>query len=321
MEKAKMKPVSITALALFFSFSLLTVPSDCLGSYDVIVVRGDVPTDYIVASIYSSTKKIPLVLLDPEEIQSDIRSELSGYMREGNRMLLIIGGKNAISVGVENELSSMGFIVSRLWDWNRYGTAARVSIDLWGESDEVVITNGENYDYFLLAQRVALIRGEPILFIKNETITMETADALMRLGTKSVVLVSQNDNAASTLRSLGLSVDMVETTPKSLEFETESEPVNLGFYALLIGLLAVIAFLSFKFWKARKVSVMLLTDDEEKIVEILKMRGKTEQSKLSKLTGFSKPRISRMLMSLEERGVVERERYKKTFKIKLKSKF
>jgi len=63
-----------------------------------------------------------------------------------------------------------------------------------------------------------------------------------------------------------------------------------------------------------------MTDDEEKLIELLRMHGKTEQNKLAGLTGYSKPRISRMLRSLEERGIITRERFKKTYKIKLKPK-
>jgi len=315
----KPKTVSVGICAGFVWLVLFPALAGSVSFYDVIVVRGDMPTDYIVASIYASTKKIPLVLVDPDNIQSHIRNELAGYSDRGYQRLLIIGGESAISSNVENDLNFMGFTVSRLWDWNRYGTAARVSIDLWGEADQVVITNGEDYGGFLLAQLAALDRGTPILFIRNSTVPMETSDAISKLGAKSVILISGDAGASDALRSLGVVVETIETV-SSGSVAGESQEPDLQFYVVLSLLLIVIILLSVRFRKGRKAPVFILTEDEEKLIEILKIHGKTEQSKLAGLTDFSKPRISRMLRSLEDRGIIEREKFKKTYKIKLKHK-
>ena len=305
-----------------FSFILMS-PLLCsaTNTYDIIIVRGDMPTDYVVASIYASTKKIPLVLVDPDSIQSHIRSELIGYRNGGYQRLLIVGGESAISGNVESDMRSMGFIVNRLWDWNRYGTAARVSIDLWGSADQVVITNGEDYGGFIIAQKLALEKGVPILFIKNSTIPTETIDAINRLGAKSAILISIDPEALNALKSLGISAETVETMPPSGTpgNEIENKPDFL-FYATLVLLLAAIILLSAKLIKRRKVPVLILTEDEEKLIEIFRIHGKTEQNKIAKLTDFSRPRISRMLQSLEQRGVIEREKFKKTYRIKLRHK-
>jgi putative cell wall-binding protein len=306
--------ISFAALSLVYLFPAI---ASAVSWYDVIVVRGDMPTDYIVASIYASTKKIPLVLVDPDNIQGPVRNELAGYRSKGYQRLLIIGGESAISGGVENQLNSMGFIVSRLWDWNRYGTAARVSIDLWGEAEQVVITNGEDYGGFLVAQLAALERGTPILFIRNSTVPAETRDAISKLGTKSVILISGDPDALEELMSQGLTVQTIETVSTGIEPGEGQEP-DLLLYLLLSLVLILIILLSVKYRRGVKGSVLILTEDEERIIEILKIHGKTEQSKLAGLTDFSKPRISRMLQSLEKRGIIERKKYKKTFKIILK---
>ncbi len=314
-----MKPKAWTVL-LCASLVLLAMSPVMTGSvsyYDVIVVRGDMPTDYIVASIYASTKKIPLVLVDPDNIQSQISNELAGYRSKGYQRLLIIGGESAISGNVENDLNSMGFLVSRLWDWNRYGTAARVSIDLWGEADQVVMTNGEDYGGFLVAQLAALERGTPILFIRNDTVPMETSDAISKLGVESVILVSSDGGALASLRSMGLAVETIEAAAPVME-PGETQQPDLLLYTALSMMVIVIVLLSVKFRHKVRPPVMILTEDEEKIIEILKIHGKTEQSRLAKLTDFSKPRISRMLRSLESRDVIEREKFKKTYRIRLK---
>lgn len=309
------KVAALTALALL----LLPSAAEAFVSYDVIVVRGDLPTDYIIASIYTSTEKVPLVLVNPDSVQPQIRSELMGFREKGYQLLLIIGGESAISTSVEDDLKDMGFIVNRLWDWNRYGTAARVAIDLWGESNEVVITNGEDYAGFLIAQHMALQKGVPILFINNATVPDETRDAIRKLGVKSAVLISSEESAKDAVNALGLSVETIETS--MLRETAEDTPTLLEFYLLfsLAVIIILAAAIIFRF-KGDKGEIFLLGEDDEKLIEIVKIHGKTEQNKLAHLTGYSKPKISRMLRSLEERGFIEREKFKKTYRIKLTSK-
>ncbi|UCD03308.1 MAG: MarR family transcriptional regulator [Candidatus Aenigmatarchaeota archaeon] len=308
----EIRKVLITTFAFLLVFQ---GSASAFVDYDVIIVRGDLPTDYTIASIYASTQKIPLVFVNPDSIQPQIKSELVGFREKGYQLMLIIGGESAISGSVEQELKDAGFIVNRLWDWNRYGTAARVAIDLWGESEEVVITNGEDYTGFLLAQHVALERGVPILFINNATVPDETRGAIRKLGATSAVLVSSESSAHGAVNSLGLNVETIETS--IIKDAAEEQATLLDFYLVFsLAVIIVLAAVIILRFREGRGSIFLLTEDEEKIIEILKMHGKTEQNKLAHMTGFSKPRISRMLRSLEERGLIEREKFKKTFKIK-----
>ena len=153
--------------------------------------------------------------------------------------------------------------------------------------------------------------------MKNSTIPIETSDAMNKLGTKSVILISGDNGALEALRSQGFSVETIETVSTSLQEGEKQEP-DLLLYLLLSLSLVVIILLSLRLRHGIRDSVMILTEDEERMIEILKIHGKTEQSKLAHLTDFSKPRISRMLQSLEKRGIIEREKYKKTFKIIIK---
>jgi len=310
------KVVLVLAFVAVLAATATSVQSS--GPYDIIVVRGDIPTDYIVASIYSSNHRIPLVLVNPDSMGSETRQEFAGYRKIGYERMLIIGGQDAISVSVEDDLKGIGFNVDRLWDWNRYGTAARVSIELWGSSESIIVTNGESYDGFLVAQKIALERGGPILFIKNSTVTDETADAIRRLGASSAVLIGTDAGAKDALGRLGLSVETVETA--AVGTGSGKEDQGMLYYILLpaAALLLAAALVAVYLGKGKKARMLLMTEDDEKIVEILKLHGKTEQNRFSELTGFSKPKVSRMLKSLQERGIIERERHKKTYKIKLR---
>jgi hypothetical protein len=316
-----------TGKILIFALAAALLMQPCASAadvpYDVIVVRADIPTDYVVASIYAGTQNVPLVLVDPDSIKAESKSELSGYRSAGNQLLLIIGGDEAISGRVERELKGMGYIVNRLWDWNRYGTAARVSIDLWGESPEAVIANGEDYSVFLTAQRIALEKNVPILFSTNFSLPDETKDALGDLRTAKAYLVGLDGSTSGELARMGISAEIV--TGKAAQ-PAEDEEVSEGdasvYVATVTAALALAASIIILFLASRKrrASVLLMTEDEEKIVEILRMHGRTEQNRLTSLTGFSKPRISRMLSDMEKRGLIEREKFKKTLRVKLKPK-
>lgn len=319
MEKGKVLIRAVPLLLLLAAGSALAADVP----YDVIVVRADIPTDYVVASIYAGAQNVPLVLVDPDSIKAESQSELSGYRGAGNQLLLIIGGEDAISARVERQLDGMGYIVNRLWDWNRYGTAARVSIDLWGESPEAVIANGEDYAVFLTAQRVALEKHAPILFSTNESLPSETKDALRSLKTQKAFLVGLDGSTGSELSVMGIATEIVTGRPSEPSENGEGAADgsgNLYMAAAAVAALAASIIVLFAVSRKRRASVLLMTEDEEKIVEILRMHGRTEQSRLTSLTGFSKPRISRMLTDMEKRGIIEREKYKKTLRVKLKPK-
>jgi hypothetical protein len=322
MEKRNCLILAVLATLAALSNSATLCSADV--PYDVIVVRADIPTDYVVASIYAGAQNVPLVLVDPDSIKAESKSELSGYREAGNQLLLIIGGEDAISARVENDLKGMGYIVNRLWDWNRYGTAARVAIDLWGESPEAVIANGEDYSVFLTAQRIALERHAPILFSTNASLPSETRDALRDLGTKKAYLVGLDGSTEAELGSMGIPVEIVKGRPVLPGGnEEDADGVSGGMYAaaaVAVAALAASIIILFAFSRKRRASVLLMTEDEEKIVEILRMHGRTEQNRLTALTGFSKPRISRMLSDMQKRGIIEREKFKKTLRVKLRPK-
>ena len=310
------------SLLLIFAIMAVSVvtahDASAVNRYDVIVVRGDVPTDYTIASIFAGTKKIPLLLVDPDRMQDIIRDELLGYHEIGYDRLLIIGGETAISRGVEDQLREMGFTVDRLWDWSRYGTAARVAIDLWGESDKVIITDGEDYSGFLIAQKAALDSGSPILFIRNGTIPSETADAIGNLGARTAVVISNDGAVIDAIRNLGVQAERIGTAMPPSGSVSPYQSIDSMIYVILGLLVLIVILLSFRLRGRPGRSALILTEDEEKLVSILRVNGRVDQNRLAAMTDFSKPRISRMLRSLEERRVIEREKHKKTFRVKLR---
>lgn len=304
---------------LFLSFLVtfaVTTGLASAASYDLIIVRADKLPDYGVISPYANEKDIPIIFLEPDEIPEDVERVLRSYQENGYTELLIIGGKSAISQDVQNRLEGMGFNTQRLWDWNRYGTAGRVAVDLWGSSKEAVVTNGEDLQNLLVAQRYSLKKGLPILFTKNGEIPDSTSSAIAKTGVEKVYIFGES----ASMEHLG--VESVRMDLESIDFQEEPEDQDLTNVYTLIGLVVVLVvvslFLVRYYQKQRKVPYEVLTEDERKVVDIILGEGRVEQQKLPGMTGFSRPKVSRVVNDLKERDILERERRKKTYLVSLK---
>ncbi len=302
---------------------LLTASAAQEARIDIIVVRGDILIDYIPALAYASHEKIPVIFVQPEKIQKDVREALSLYATT-SKNLLIIGGKKAITESVENELRAIGFYVSRLWDWDRYGTAARIAIELWKTSPKAIIVEAEEVDDLLYAEAAALKTDSPVLFTKQNELPATTKKALYTLGVEKVIVIGNvSEKVIKEIKSVSKEVKVILHPEKKTSFEEfEKTPYRFNqsyIYLFIFILLFSVGIIVFYFRK-KSTRFIVLDMDEEKIVELLKIHGTLTQKRIAELSGFSKPKTSRVLRSLLEKGVIEKIKHKKTQKIKLKSR-
>jgi len=294
------------------------------STYDVIVVRGDILIDYTVAQAYSQKEKIPILLTDPKTLSGSSKRELMGFYDEGARKVLIIGGtSDAISESIEVEIASIGYEVKRIWDWDRAGTAARVAIDLWKSSRESVIINGNIEESYLIASKFAMKREIPILITNENDLPPSTQDALEKINARKVYVVGPmiSDNVVKSLTSKGITVERLGTDINISDVKNLNEEemnLKIDIISMLSGLFigAVAIFIIFRFKKDDSVPVFVLTEDERKLIQALK-NGEDRQERLPEATNFSRPKITRLVMDLESRGIIFREKKGKTYKIKL----
>jgi len=312
-------------IVFFLLFLSILGPSFAeTSNYDAIVVRGDILIDYTVAQAYSQKEKIPILLTDPKTLSGSSKKELMGFYDEGARKVLLIGGTtDAISESIEADISSIGYEVTRIWDWDRAGTAARVAIDLWKSSRESVIINGNIEESYLIASKFAMKRGIPILITNEAELPSSTQDALEKINAKKVYVVGPmiSENVVKDLSSRGIVVERLGKDINISDIKNlEEEGLNLKidaislFSGLIIGAIAFL--LIFRFKKDNSVPVFVLTEDERKLVQALK-NGEDRQDKLPQATNFSRPKITRLVMDLESKGIIFREKKGKTYKIKL----
>jgi biotin operon repressor len=314
-----------TVIVFFLFFLSILGPTFTeAATYDVIVVRGDILIDYTVAQAYSQKEKIPILLTDPKVLSGSPKKELMGFYDEGARNVLIIGGtSDAISESIELDVSNIGFEVTRIWDWDRAGTAARVAIDLWKSSRESVIINGNIEESYLIASKFAMKRGIPILITNENELPASTEEALEKINARKVYVVGPtiSENVVTSLTSKGIAVERLGkdiNISEIVDLDEEGLNLKIDMLSMLAGLVVggISLFLILRFKKDNSVPVFVLTEDERKLVQALK-NGEDRQEKLPEATNFSRPKVTRLVMDLESKGIIFREKKGKTYKIKL----
>jgi len=165
----------------------------------VILVRGDGPAeqanvvDGLTASGLAGTENAPILLVQQNRIPTQTMTALEELDPQN---VIIVGGENAVSDEVHDELVGMGLEIERISGENRYETAAEIAIQMGSATENTaVITNGndENLVDSLTAGPLAKM-GHPILLINNSrnhipTTTIETIEAL---GITNLIIVGGN---------------------------------------------------------------------------------------------------------------------------------
>jgi uncharacterized membrane protein len=117
-------------------------------------------------------------------------------------------------------------------------------------------------------------------------------------------------------------------------YENLFEARNYIYIALLIIAAAIILFLTYKYLKAKGISVRLLLDrkkrleekieilkeDEQKIMKLIIENEGIDQRDIVRITGFSKTKVSKILSELEKRGAIRKEQVGRRNKIYLAKK-
>jgi len=290
------------------------------ANFDLVIVRGDVPVDMLVAQAYTSKAGIPLITVTQNRLLDELEDELTGYYEQGYDEILLIGGTEAIPRNVETKLDEIGFTSTRIWDWNRYGTSARVAMNLWMSSETVVVTQGGAGE-LMLAARTAIEYNSPLLITEADKLPEEIETAIGRLGATRIILIGDaSDSVKKDLAKLG---GLQQTNVRPIK-RTDPGQSTFLVIGLIIGGLAVFLVsslwgaLMFKKSRMPKVEAEMLEDDEQKILNLVEQgKGKLKQQDLPQLTGYSRPKVTRTVKDLMTKGKIKREKRGKTYILKL----
>jgi len=311
-------------LILFPNVSLAQETAD----YDVIIVRSDIPVEYIIAMPLSARHNIPIIQVSQNYLGEQEYEQLLGYYDNGASRALILGGtENAVSEEIAESIHSMGYSVDRKWGVARESTAAIFATDFWDTSNKVVLLNGNDASSFLMGAKVAMELSCPILLTEAESLSSSTSQALRDLETRTIYVLEQgiSDAILDEIVDMGITYTYVKA---DVDYENIRNGNDSLFHYILLLLGAALGGSSVYLYKRlqrKKISevpLFVLTEDERKVVgAIEKNNGMIHQDKLPDITNFSRPKVSRIVNDLESKKILHREKYGKTYKVKTAKKF
>lgn len=295
---------------------LLLLPGYAIAQTDIIVVRSDIPYEFAMAQGYSHVAGVPIVATSPYSLGEEKEELLRGYLERGYRHAVILGGEKAISLEVQQNLDEMGFITRRIAEADRYGTSATFAREFYAKSGGAILVSGEDVQNLLLAERISSTTGYPMLFTRENSLPPAVADALERMEV-SRVYIFRDELSGEVLKKLK-GYEVLDAGEADLERGTSYYGYLL---VLAIGVLAGAGGLKLYTQKRRereKLPFTLLTEDEGRIIKAIQEEGgKITQDKLPRLTGFSRPKITRLVSDLKAREILEKSAKGRTNEIKL----
>ncbi len=318
-----MKKLAVITFILMAGLVVGTVRAD---TYDAIVVRSssDVIIDQVIAETYSHKAGVPVILTEPETLSTTARRALEGLKAQDAERILVIGGSQAVSDTVESEIRSMGYDVDRKWGTDRNVTAAIVAIDLWKSAENIILINGSVPESFLIALETSYKLKAPILLLEENEIPEATLEAIDQLNPKIIYVVGPKIPDISTLPG---EKRYVGTDIEAKEIPEQGEEMSFDLLSLLIGSVigGIIIFLVYRVYKRRisvEVPLFVLTEDERKIIDAIKTADdEMKQEDLPEKTGFSRPKVTKIIQDLENKKIISRAKYGKTYKVTLEKKF
>ncbi len=128
-----------------------------------------------------------LLTANDGSLESDVISQLSTL---GAKKICILGGDKVIGTGIEDNLKSSGYTVTRLSGGSRYETAVKIAeklVALRGSSGTAYLSNAYSFADALSAGPAAAIEGCPILYT--------AADGTLDKATKEFLSANNFDRA------------------------------------------------------------------------------------------------------------------------------
>jgi len=291
--------------------------------FDMIVVRGDIYADWVVATAYGWKIGAPVVTLGSDMTQNEIL--LKRYASMGAKSALIIGDPKVVPREVDVILENNGLHVERIMGLTRVETSINVAVYLWTNTSSIIVVNGWNESNYLDAIRYSRIYNAPVIFVKADELPNIFLTAVKRMPMLETAYVLGNDissSVVSKIKDCNLKIIRLNATgnpPRGENRRFLMQSWILIIISFVLGLLSSIIFHKTRYKLIGKENIYSLLIRDERIVLdlILKNKGKIEQEKLSELTGFSKPKITRLITEMIERNLITRERFGKTYIIKI----
>jgi subtilisin family serine protease len=145
----------------------LTIGGNKLYGSFVVLASGDSFPDSLAASPLASHLDSPILLVKNNRLSESVKEELK---RLNPSHVLMIGGKNAISHEVENEIKNLSISTARLFGVDRYETAVAINDAIPYTTNKAFVVSGQNYPDALSVASYSGSMQYPVLFVQKDKV-------------------------------------------------------------------------------------------------------------------------------------------------------
>jgi subtilisin family serine protease len=145
----------------------LTIGGTKLNGSFVILASGDSFPDSLAASPLASHLDSPILLVKNNRLSESVKEELK---RLNPSHVLMIGGGNAISQEVENEINNLSIETKRLFGVDRYETAVAINNVIPYTTNKAFVVSGQNYPDALSVASYSGSMQYPVLFVQKDKV-------------------------------------------------------------------------------------------------------------------------------------------------------
>ena len=153
----------------------------------------------MTATVLSKQLNAPILLTGSNKLDERVKAEIK---RLGAKDVIIVGGVNSVSAGVQNELKAFDKdTVERIAGIDRYGTSVAVAnrvVGISGLTHKAVIASGEVFPDALAVSPFAAKNAYPILLVKKNLVPTEVNNAFAKLSIKETYLVGGEDTISKS---------------------------------------------------------------------------------------------------------------------------
>ncbi|RLG44567.1 MAG: hypothetical protein DRN92_07795 [Thermoproteota archaeon] len=302
-------------------------------TYGAIVVRGDIYADWTLAMAFSMKERVPVLTLYKEVNEEEVIGVLTS-LSEARRSVLIVGDSMAVPRGFEIILKSMRIDVDRVGGATRADTSLQMIIrGFWADSRELVVVNGQKRELYIPALSLSSTYLAPIIYSTEgrlpENFFKVLENYMPNLETVYVLDDSLIEEEVAELINKGYVIKELNITTVEAPKKSSLQQALLWLRERALGMIVGLftgTILSYLIISGRKRSptdllMSFLTRDERTLVEIIRRNKEVKQEDLPELTGFSRPKVSRMVNELVSRGILEKEVFGKTYVLRIRNLF
>jgi hypothetical protein len=142
------------------------------GFTDLVVTRGDLHVDSLAVAPFAKLLGAPIILVKPNEIPSPDYNVLKKMNRRGR--IYVIGGTEAVSASVEEELKQYASKVVRIGGTTRYETSVEIAKEMLKLTDSPLVISVSGKEPVLYAATLAGKYRAPIVFLDKPPIKEST---------------------------------------------------------------------------------------------------------------------------------------------------